>query len=410
METWKYLIIGGGVASAQAAVGIRELDTEGSILIVHAEDRMPYDRPPLSKGMLLGNVDAEDAESKDPSFYPSNNVTLRHAEVVSIDRVARRIKLADGTEFGYEHLLLTTGATPRRLDIPGFDLEGVFTFRSVDDSLRVRAALENARQVVMVGAGYIGLEVGDRCLERGAHVTIIDPADYPWAKFASTVTGGHLRRYMEGRGATFLFGDEVSGIEGDDRVRQVRTKGARTIEADLVIVGVGVELNTQLAQDSGLEVDEKHGIVVDQKLRTADPNVWAAGDVAAFYDVNTEQRWHVEHYLNGKWQGKQVGRNMAGADETYDRVPYFFSDLVGTHMVLRGDPTAGRSARVFGDATTGEYIELYERPDHSLCMGLAFSAEEKNLDPIADKLEELIKARASVPNLSLEDLGLRLAE
>jgi 3-phenylpropionate/trans-cinnamate dioxygenase ferredoxin reductase subunit len=401
----KYLIVGGGVASAHAAVGIRDLDADGSVMIVGQEPRLPYDRPPLSKGMLLGKADPEDAESKDPSFYTDNGIEVRRGvRALRVDRPARTVTLSDGTSVAYENLLLATGAEPKRPDLPGVNLPGVHLLRKVDDSLAIRDALGSAKTTVMVGAGYIGTEVADRCLERGVAVTLIEPSDHPWSKFASPVTGGYLQRYLEGRGGKFLK-DEVAAFEGEGRVQRVRTKGGQVLEADLVVVGVGVSLNLDLAKEAGLEIDGKHGVVVDETLRTADPHVWVAGDIAAFFDSTIGKRWHAEHYLNGKWQGRQVGRNMAGAGEPYRRVPYFFSDMVATHMVLRGDPQGGKSAKVIGDPEAGEYVELYAREDGTLAMGLAFSADEKKLDPLADKLEELVLQRPKVEELTAESVG-----
>lgn len=401
----KYLIVGGGVAAAHASVGIRELDQEGSVLIVGDEPTYPYDRPPLSKSLLEGKTTPEDAESKDPSFYEKNDIQLLSGvRATKLDREARTVTLDNGEMVAYERLLLATGAEPKKPDLPGIDLPGVLLLRKVSQSLAIREAIEKAETAVLVGAGYIGTEVADRCIAGDVAVTIIEPSEYPWAKFASPVTGGHLRRYFEGRGATFRFGDEVAAFVGEGRVEKVRTKQGVEFPADFVVVGVGVELNLDLAKEAGLEIDEKHGVVVDETLKTADPNIWVAGDIAAFPDSTIGKRWHAEHYLNGKWQGRQVGRNMAGAGEPYRKVPYFFSDMVDTHMVLRGDPQGGKSAKVFGDATTGEYTELYAREDGTLAMGLAFSADEKKLDPIADKLEEWVLAKRKVAEIEESEL------
>lgn len=401
----KYLIVGGGVAAAHASVGIRDLDTEGSVLIVGDEPTFPYDRPPLSKSLLEGKTTPEDAESKDPSFYEKNAIEiLSGVRATKLDRTAKTVTLDNGETVGYEQVLLATGAEPKKPDLPGIDLPGVLLLRKVSQSLAIREAIEKAEKAVLVGAGYIGTEVADRCIAGDVAVTIIEPSEYPWAKFASPVTGGHLRRYFEGRGATFRFGDEVAAILGEGQVTGVRTKKGVEFPADFVVIGVGVELNLDLAKEAGLEIDEKHGVVVDETLRTADPNVWVAGDIAAFPDSTIGKRWHAEHYLNGKWQGRQVGRNMAGAGEPYRKVPYFFSDMVETHMVLRGDPQGGKSAKVFGDATSGEYTELYAREDGTLAMGLAFSADEKKLDPIADKLEEWVLAKRPVSEISESEL------
>jgi 3-phenylpropionate/trans-cinnamate dioxygenase ferredoxin reductase subunit len=401
----QYLIVGGGVAAAHASVGIRDLDTEGSVLIVGDEPTYPYDRPPLSKSLLEGKTTPEDAESKDSSFYEKNNIQLLSGvRATKLDREAKTVTLDNGETVAYERLLLATGAEPKRPELPGIDLPGVLLLRKVSQSLAIREAIEKSEKAVLVGAGYIGTEVADRCLAGDVAVTIIEPSEYPWAKFASPVTGGHLRRYFEGRGATFRFGDEVAAIVGESRVEKVRTKQGVEFPADFVVVGVGVELNLDLAKEAGLEIDEKHGVVVDETLKTADPNIWVAGDIAAFPDSTVGKRWHVEHYLNGKWQGRQVGRNMAGAGEPYRKVPYFFSDMIDTHMVLRGDPQGGKSAKVFGDATTGEYTELYAREDGTLAMGLAFSADEKKLDPIADKLEEWVLAKRKVAEIQESEL------
>lgn len=402
----EYLIVGGGVAAAHASVGIRDLDTEGSVLIVGDEPTFPYDRPPLSKSLLEGKTTPEDAESKDPSFYEKNGIeVLSGVRATSLDRAAKTVTLDNGETVQYERLLLATGAEAKRPDLPGVDLQGVLFLRKVSQSLAIRDALKTAHQAVMVGAGYIGTEVADRAIAAEVGVTIIEPSEYPWSKFASPVTGGHLRRYFEGRGASFRFGDQVAEILGEGRVSGVRTKQGIEVPADLVVIGVGVELNLDLAKEAVLEIDEKHGVVVDETLRTADESIWVAGDIAAFYDTTIGKRWHAEHYLNGKWQGRQAGRNMAGAGEAYAKVPYFFSDMVETHMVLRGDPQGGKSAKVFGDAMSGEFTELYAREDGTLAMGLAFSADEKKLDPIADKLEEWVLAKRKVSEIEESELA-----
>lgn len=399
----KYLIVGGGAASAQGAVGIREVDKEGSVLLVTEEPWWPYDHPPLSKGMLLGKVEPADAESKDPSWYEANNVEVRQkTEVVALDRADRVASMADGSTVQYEKLLLATGATPRKLNVKGAALENVHLFRRVHDSLSVRDAFKKASHVIFIGAGYIGLEVASGAMESGLRVTIIDPADRPWSKNTSPMTGNFLRSYYESKGAKFLLNEEVAEILGENVAEGVKTKSGVTVEGDLVVIGVGVHLNTELARSSGLEVDEKHGIVVNEQLRTDDPNVFAAGDVAAFQDVALGKRWHAEHHLNANWQGKVAGRNMAGRSETYDRVPYFFSDMLDIHMIQRGDAQGGKSAAVFGSMENADFIELYAREDGTLAMGLAFSKDESKLDPTSDKLEELFRAKSKVADLSEE--------
>jgi 3-phenylpropionate/trans-cinnamate dioxygenase ferredoxin reductase subunit len=323
-----------------------------------------------------------------------------------LDRQSRVVELADGTRITFEKLLLGTGARPKRPVIPGIELPGVHVLRQMDDSLAIRDAIGSARQAVMLGTGYIGMEVGSACFARGVKTTLVDPGEHPWGKFASPTTGHFLRTQFEKRGATFMMGDQVVAFEGDGKLQRVRTKAGQVVDADLAVVGVGVTLNVDLAGAAGLELDEKHGVVVDKYLRTADPDVFAAGDIAAFDDIALEKRWHAEHYLNGKWQGKQAGRNMAGANEPFDKIPYFFSDMADLHMILRGDPQGGKPAKVLGDVDGGTYVELYAREDGTLAMGLAFGAEEPWLDAVSDRLEEAIRLRAPFASLTEASFAL----
>jgi 3-phenylpropionate/trans-cinnamate dioxygenase ferredoxin reductase subunit len=402
----KYLIVGGGAAGANAAVGIRELDTEGSVLLVGKEKWWPYDHPPLSKSLLMGRTSPEDAESKDPSWYEKNNVEVKRVlEAVSLNTSSRTVEFADDSTVTYEKLLLATGSSPKPLGIKGEDLEGVHLFRKIEDSLDVRDAFKTAKKVVLVGASYIGVEVGSCALANGLDVTFVDPGDRPLPKGTSPESGKFVASYLERKGAKVMLQEEVASILGENRVEGVVTKSGIKLECDLLVVGVGVQQHLELAESAGLELDPKHGVVVNEYLRTQDPDVYVAGDIAAFQDLALGKRWHAEHQLNAKWQGKQAGRNMAGAGEPYDRVPYFFSDFLDIHMILRGDPQGGKSAKILGDLDGGEFIELFAREDGALAMGLAFSHDEPSLDKISDKFEELFRAKAVVASLTDSDFS-----
>lgn len=402
-----YLIIGGGAAAAQASVGIRQQDTDGLILVTCGEDRLPYDRPPLSKGILMSRMEPEDAESKDPSFYTDNFIEVwKGAWAKSIDRHTNTVQYADGRRVHYGKLLIATGSVPIRPEIPGADLPNVFVYRSADDALAVRSLVAPGKSVVIVGAGYVGLEVADRLVELGVKVSIVERHAYPWSRLGSPVVGDHLKSYLEKRGISLYLNDEVVSIEGTELAESVVTHGGYRLAADLIIFGVGVHLNVALAQEAGLEIDAEHGVVVHENLRSSDPSIFIAGDIAAFPDVTSDRRWHAEHQLNAKWQGLTAGRNMAGAHEIYNRIAYFFSDLIDTHMILRGDIHGARNSRVLGNPATGEFVELFERADSTLAGGIAFSTVEKHLDPISDRLEELIREGASVVDLNAEMVGL----
>ncbi|CAN5695116.1 FAD-dependent oxidoreductase [soil metagenome] len=392
----EYLLIGGGVASAQAAAAIRSIDGDGAIFLAAGEQHLPYDRPPLSKSLMKGETTPEDAESKDPSFYSTQNVFVnRGGKIVKLDPRNRWAELEDGTIIQFQKVLLATGSRPKTLDIPG--AENVHLLRTVDQSLAIRTEMENAKAAIFIGAGYIGTEVGSVALLKGLEVTFLDRGDQVWQKLASETTSKFMRKEYEKKGAKFEFGVEIDHFEKG----AVVLKDGRRFEADLIVMGVGVEQNLELAKQAGLELDEKHGVVADAYLQTSYPHVYVAGDIAAFEDVNLGKRWHVEHYLNAKWQGQTVGKTMAGEITKYDRVPYFFSDFLDLHMVLRGDPEGGKSARVIGDVDAGEFTELYAREDGALAMGIAFSHEESKTDALADKLEELFRGKARVDEIEL---------
>lgn len=394
------------MAAAQASVGMRQVDTEGSAIIVCSESWWPYDRPPLSKNFLTKDLDPSDVESKDPSFYEQNNIqVMRGRTVVSADTAAKKITLDDGTEIGYEKLLLATGSSPKKPNLPGVDLHGVHMLRTVDDSMAIKEGLQSGKSAVMVGAGYIGMEVGSAAMAKGLQTTIIDPSSHPWSKFASEVTGNFLKRYYEKKGASMLMGEEVESLVGNGSVKAVRTKSGKEIPADVVVVGVGISQNLALPKSAGLQIDDKEGVVANEFFQTSDPNVYVAGDIAALYDVVLGKRWHAEHYLHGQWTGKQAGRNMAGANEKYEKVPYFFSDMQELGMILRGDPQAGKSVKVFGDVDSAEFVELYAREDGTLAMGMGFSLDSKRLDAFSDKLEELIPKRPPVSGLDGSTFG-----
>lgn len=408
MEKTDYLVVGGGVAGAQATAAIRAKDPAGRIVLIAGEPHLPYDRPPLSKSLLRGKTTTEDAESKAPEFYPDQRVELRQGSPAkTIDREARTVTLEDGTEIGYERLLLATGARAKPPEFEGHDLDGVLCLRNVEDSLGLRERFRPGARVVVVGTGYIGIEGAAAALDAGASVTLVDPGARAWGKFASETTGGYVRSFLEGKGATFQLGDEVTAVARDGDALRVTLKGGDTLPADVVLVGVGAALNIELGKASGLETDEKHGLVADETLRTADPRVWVAGDIAGFQDVALGKRWHAEHYLNGKWQGLHVGANMARdaageSPEPYDRVPYFFSDILETHMVLRGDPQGGEPARIVGDLENGEYAEFYAREDGTLACALAISKDGDKADTLGDVFEGLFRARPQVADIMIE--------
>ncbi|MGC8666921.1 MAG: NAD(P)/FAD-dependent oxidoreductase [Chthonomonadales bacterium] len=407
LEHTKYLIIGGGPAAAWAARSIRRGDQSGRLMLVTREPHPPYDRPPLSKQFLLD----KDFAPEDLYSWPDDFVATAGIELVTgtaartLRRTDHSVVLADGRTVQYEKLLLATGATPRKLNAPGFDRRNIFTLRTLDDAQALRSALHNARHVVLVGSGTIGIEVAAVCLQMDREVTLIDIADRPWASLAGPDTGRALQRYLEQRGARFILRTSVRAFEGEEAVSAVHTEQGERIPADVVVVGIGVSLNTELARNAGLPLSENGAVHVNSLLQTLDPRIWAAGDIAFFEDLALNRRWNAEHHLNAKWQGTAAGATMAGTDTVYDRVPYFFSDFLDLHMILRGDPEGGKSALVIGDRDAMEFVELYADNCGLIRMGLAISRHEDRLDALSDRLEALFRASPDVSKVTAETLG-----
>lgn len=405
-ERYDYVLIG-SFAAVWAAQSIRERDKEGTIAIFGAENYPPYDRPPLSKDYLAKEeIAIDDAYSKFDDFYPKNQIDLhKGARVATIDRNQKTVTLESGSTVGYGKLLIATGSHPKPLNVPGAHRPHVHLLRTLDDSLAIREEIRTRKRLVIVGAGYIGMEVAADAKTRGLEVAVVDLAGHPWNRFASEKLGKFLQDYYTQRGVQFYLNDAVASLDGvDDNgpVTGVTTKNGKHLPADFVVAGVGVTLNTDLAKAAGLDVDETDGVRVDEYLQTADPHIWVAGDIAFFKDVALETEWHCEHHLNAKWQGQAAGANMVGPRQPYDKVAYFFSDEFDIHMVLRGNPRAGKQSILTGDVAGAEFVELYHDDAGRLTMGIAISHEEPKLDPIAETLERLIRAKVNLKGREAE--------
>ena len=420
----KYLIIGGGLAGATAAQTIRQHDTGGSILMVCDEPHLPYHRPPLSKEYLRREADFDAARIASEDDYRASRIEVRlDTRATAIDTAAKTATLSDGSTVAYEKLLMATGAGVRKLDpeeTPGADAPNILYLRTVDDSDALRAAFAQGERVVVMGAGYIGMETAADAAQNGLEVTIVDTAGQPWGKNTSPDFGTFLQGYYEARGVKFLLNDGVTEfvLTANGSVKGVRTKSGQTLPCDFVIAGVGSKLNLDLPTAAGLEVDPKEGVSVNEFLETSVPGVFVAGDIARFHDPVLGKDWHVEHWQNALWQGQIVGANMTGAHVAYNHIPYFFSDEFDLHMTLRGDPQAGKSHFAIGSMApdTEGFLELYLREDGTLAQGLLITKPdgETVASDMSDLLETLIRARVLVAphqaalqagTMRLEELG-----
>jgi NADPH-dependent 2,4-dienoyl-CoA reductase/sulfur reductase-like enzyme len=317
----------------------------------------------------------------------------------TLDRELKLVTLSDGRRFEYGKLLIATGASPIRLDIPGADGDNVYYLRSVDDAMRIRDAAKGRKTAAFVGAGFIGIEGSASLTNIGVKCTVIGREGALWDRFLSDATSKWLQSYFEGKGVQFRLNANTSEIF-DGGVKLSTGEG---VEGDMVVIGVGVRLNLGLAKDSGLELDGTNGILSDENLQTSDPNIWAAGDVAAYQDLNFGRRWHLEHYMNADWQGTQVGKNMSGQAEPFNKVPYFYSDMFDLSFLLRGDPNGGQSVKLIGDRESAEFIELYAYEDGRLAMGILFTRDYKTQDEKGDKIAQYVLDKRQAAELEASD-------
>jgi 3-phenylpropionate/trans-cinnamate dioxygenase ferredoxin reductase subunit len=319
-----YLIVGASLCGAKAAETLRGEGFGGTVILLGGETERPYERPPLSKGYLLGKEDKSVIYVHEEGWYAEHDVDLRlGVTVTSVDPAGRTVTTADGESVGYDRLLLATGASPRRLNIPGADREGVLYLRTVGDSERLAAAFRGGGRVVTVGAGWIGLETTAAAREAGCKVTVIEPEPTALYRALGSELGEMFADLHREHGVEFRFGESVSEVRGPaGRVGEVVTSSGATLPADIVVVGVGAVPNTGLAADAGLEVS--NGVVTDAALRTSDSSIYAAGDWPTLPSVPPPVR--VEHWATAFNSGPAAARSMLGRDVTYDPVPYFFRD------------------------------------------------------------------------------------
>jgi 3-phenylpropionate/trans-cinnamate dioxygenase ferredoxin reductase subunit len=325
-DTYRYLIVGGGLTAASAVEGIRELDTEGPILMIGAEKHLPYDRPPLSKKLWFGDKKVEDIFVFDQQFYDGKNVQLRlGTRVVGLDARNKKVTDDTGESYRFEKLLLATGGTPRRLSIPGGDLEGIYYYRYLDDYEQLRRQAVEGKSAVVIGGGFIGSEMAAALTMNGIQVTMIFPEPYLVQRVFPEGLGRALQARYRERGIEIVNGAKPAAFSRKRVKYDTRTENGQHFESDLLVVGIGIQPAVELAEGAGLDVE--NGIVVNEYLQTSHPDIYAAGDNALFPYLVLGERTRIEHWDNAKDAGKWAGHNMAGANEPFDKMPYFYSDL-----------------------------------------------------------------------------------
>lgn len=404
-----FVIVGGGLAGAKAAETLRAEGFTGRVILICDERDHPYERPPLSKGYLLGKEERDSVFVHEPAWYARNDVELHLGQTVDrIDRAAKTVRFGDdGTLVHYDKLLLATGAEPRRLDIPGTDLAGVHHLRRLAHAERLKGVLaalgRDNGHLVIAGAGWIGLEVAAAAREYGAEVTVIEPAATPLHGVLGPELGNVFAELHRAHGVRFRFGVRLTEIAGQDGVvLAARTDDGEEHPAHAVLAAIGAAPRTALAEAAGLELaDRAHGggIVVDERLRTSDPDIHAAGDVASFPHALFDTRLRVEHWANALNGGPVAARAMLGRDVTYDRVPYFFTDQYDLGMEYSGWAPPGSYDEVVirGDAGKREFIAFWVRE------GRVLAGMNVNVWDVTEPIQNLIRFRARVDTDALAD-------
>jgi 3-phenylpropionate/trans-cinnamate dioxygenase ferredoxin reductase subunit len=391
-----HIVVGASLAGAKAVETLRQEGFDGRVLLVGTEDERPYERPPLSKDYLRGEVGREKVYVHDEGYYAEHGIELRLGRTaVGLDTSTGVLELDDGERLRYDRLLLATGSEPRRLAIPGGELDGVLYLRSVQDSDALRERLDRGGAVVVVGAGWIGAEVAASARQRGLRVTVIEPASVPLERVMGAEVGAIYRDIHTDHGVEMLMGTGVEAFQGDEAVERVRTSDGRMLECDFVVVGVGVQPRVRLAAQAGIDVDD--GILVDERLETSVPGVFAAGDVANAQHPFYDERIRVEHWANALHQGPAAARNMLGHGSPYERLPYFFSDQYEVGMEYSGFARTWDRVVFRGDPGSREFIAFWVSGDRVV------AGMNVNVWDVNEPIRRLISEGVAVDDRHLAD-------
>ena len=396
-----FVIVGASLAGAKAAETLRDEGFDGEIVLLGTEPDRPYERPPLSKGYLLGNDELDSVYVHSLDWYPEHDVDLRiGTTVTAIDRAASALVTADGATVPYDKLLLATGASPRRLSFPGSDREEVLYLRTTADSQRLRAAFEAVPRVVVAGAGWIGLETTAAARQYGCPVTVLEPQPGALHDQLGPELGAVFTELHRAHGVEFRFGERAVEF----RPGLVVTSAGAEIPADLFVVGIGAAPNDQLAAAAGLEVG--NGVLVNEALRTPDENIFAAGDVANWFNPLLGRQVRVEHWANALNGGPAAARSMLGQPVVYDPVPYFYTDQYDLGMECAGLPSPGTYDQVAyrGDRDSGEFVAFW------LKGGTVVAGMNVNVWDVNDDIQALIRSGREVDLSRLTNPDIPISE
>lgn len=387
MRSTTYLLIGGGLASGQAVKQLRDHDPQAPITLVGEEPYVPYDRPPLSKEFLRGEKPQAELFFDPESYFREQRIELvLGVAVQELDLRTKTAILRNGETIAFEKALIATGGRPVHLKIPGAGLPGVHYLRTIDDSSAIAARGDRGKRAVIIGAGFIGMEVAASLTQRGVQVTVIEAQPHIWARFADATLAGFFQEYCAKKGVTFYTSELVTEIRGTDRPSAVLTRSGKEVPCDFVCIGVGIVPNIELAQRAGLTVN--NGIVVNEYLQSSHPDIYAAGDVANYLDPVFGKRRRVEHWGHAEYCGQLAGQNMAGANLQYDLLTYVWSDIFDLHLEFAGDETECDQVLLRGRFEDKSFTILYLKT-HALRAYFAVNTSPKEFPAF----QQLIRRR-----------------
>ena len=403
-STDSIVIIGGGQCGARAAHALRENGWDGAITLVGSEKPLPYERPPLSKAVLLGQRLADQCTIYDKSFYRNHGIDIRvDTAVTAIDSKHNRVVLSSQTTLGYRRLLIATGAEARGFDPLG-RLDGVHVLREVADSHSIAEELRPGRRIVVIGAGFIGLEVAAAAVAKGCEVVVLEAAPRALTRAVPDVVAGCLVEKHRQMGVDFRFSARIARLTGDTRVNGVLFADGTAIPCDAVVVGIGVTPRVALAQAAGLTID--NGIAVDATLRTSDPAIYAAGDVCSFLHPLYEQRIRLECWKNAEDQARTAARNMLGFEETCSAVPWFWSDQYETSIQIAGLPALGTSTVIREAGSTSRVF--FALDGSGVLVGASGVGKTSEIAKDVRMAQDLIARRARIDPAQLGDQRVKL--
>lgn len=398
------VIVGAGLAGGRAAEALRQLGYDGRLVLIGEEAERPYERPPLSKAYLEGRLPRARVHLRAPEYYRTQAITLRTGvEVTGVDLDRRVVQLARGRSIGYDQLLLTPGARPRPLAVPGAGLEGVVTLRTLADADRLRTAFASQPRVVIVGGGFVGCEVASAARRAGCPVTLFELGGAPLAQALGARAGAFAARIHREHGVDLRTGESVTSIHGAGRAEAVVTSSGQVVDADLVLAAVGAEPRTELAQAAGLALEG--GIRVDPLCRTSAPGVFAAGDAAAWWHPGLGRRLRIEHHDNAQNQGVAAARSLLGDPTPYAPIPYVWSEQYDATLQFVGAVHAVTGTVVRGDPESGAFSEFHLAGDRVVaCLAVNRFKDLAGARRLIGAGRKVDAAQLADPDTSLRDL------